>query len=325
MNLRTCVILLGILTCRFGVHMIELAYYNSGLRFFKLKYPYELDKLKIGRFDYFNKHLGMNDYMGNFSSWLKRQSVTLIVGIDNVTIVGWVMAERWKQNAKDGHPVYVLRAIEVSPSIARTGIGRTLFVLSFKACPGHMLTKPVNSVAKTFFLSLGFQEPDRNCPVDLSSYPGYLFLPEAYELQSIPHELIMIKGGLVECQNETSVKDILRPAFTLNSLQDAEVTPEKEDTLIRSIGLNNIAKAEPKAETDCNCAGYSKLSSIPVIADVADQADSQSREFLKEHKMMTSCCCGEYMTHKYVVSGSSRGFLFVCTSCGKERYFLKNQ
>jgi hypothetical protein len=55
----------------------------------------------------------MSDYMGNFSSWLKRQSVTLIVGIDDVTIVGWVMTERWNQNAKDGRSVHVLRGIEV--------------------------------------------------------------------------------------------------------------------------------------------------------------------------------------------------------------------
>lgn len=306
--------------------MIELAYYAGGLRFPKLEYSYELDKLKIGRFDYFNKHLGMNDYMGNFRSWLKRQSVTLIVGIDNITIVGWVMTEKWKLNAKDGRSVYVLRGIEVSPSIARKGIGRTLFALSFKTCSGHMLTKPVNSVAKAFFLSMGFQEPDRNCPVDLSSYPGYLFLPKAYELQDIPHELIMSKGGIVECQKNTSLKDIFRPDFTSISIQDTEEVPAAEEgMLIRNIALDNIAKDGPGTEIDDNCAGCSTLPSVPVIMDAVDRGTYKSREFLKDHKMMTSCCCGEYVTHKYAVSGSPSGFLFVCTSCGKERYFLKDQ
>ncbi len=305
--------------------MIELAHYAGGLRFSQLEYSYELDKLKIGRFDYFNTHLGMNDYMGNFRSWLKRQSVNLIVGIDGVTIVGWVMTERWNQKAKDGRSVYALRAIEVSPSIARTGIGKTLFVLSFKTCSGHILTKPVNSVARAFFLSQGFQEPGRNCPVDLSNYPGYLFLPGTYTLQSIPHELIMSKGGIVECQKETSVKDIFRPDFISIAVQHAEVMPARDDSLIRSIGMDNIIKAEVKTGKDDNCAGYSTLSSLSVIMDAEDQATYKSRKFLKDHRMMTSCCCGEYTTHKYTVSGSSSGFLFICTSCGKERYFLKDQ
>ncbi len=88
--------------------MIELAYYDNGLRFSKLEYPYELDKLKIGKFEYFNKHLGMSDYMGNFSSWLKRPSVTLIVGINDITIVGWGM-KKVEAEWKSWGPIYVLR------------------------------------------------------------------------------------------------------------------------------------------------------------------------------------------------------------------------
>jgi hypothetical protein len=304
--------------------MIELACYDDGLRISKLEYPYELDKLKIGRFDYFNKHLGMSDYIGNFSSWLKRQSVTLIVGIDDVTIVGWVMTERWKQNAKDRRSVYVLRAIEVSPSIARKGIGRALFLLSFKACPGHMLTKPVNSIAKAFFLSLGFQEPGKTCPVDLSSYPGYLFLPEGYEFQNIPYELKVSKGGILECQKDISIKDVFRPAFTSVSIQDAGVVPATETKLVRDTARYNKSKAEPKAEVDGHYVQPPTPTSIPVSQGAPDPTVSKSREFLKEHKMMSPCSCGEYMTHKYAVSGNFPGFLFVCTACGKERYFLKN-
>lgn len=303
--------------------MIELACYDGGLRISKLEYPYELDKLKIGRFEYFNKHLGMSDYAGNFRSWLKRQSVTLIVGIDDVTINGWVMTERWKQNAKDGRSVYVLRAIEVSPSIARKGIGKALFLLSFKACPGHMLTKPVNAIAKAFFLSLGFQEPGKNCPVDLSSYPGYLFLPQGYEFQNIPDELKLSIGGILECQKDLSIKEVFHPNFTPVSVQNAVAVPVKETMATRDTGQYNISKAEAKAEEEFLYVKTTGPTS-PVSQSIPDATGSKNREFLKEHKMMSPCSCGAYMTHKYAVSGNSPGFLFICTACGKERYFLKS-
>lgn len=303
--------------------MIELACYDGGLRISKLEYPYELDKLKIGRFEYFNKHLGMSDYAGNFRSWLKRQSVTLIVGIDDVTIAGWVMTERWKQNAKDGRSVYVLRAIEVSPSIARKGIGRALFLLSFKACPGHMLTKPVNAIAKAFFLSLGFQEPGKNCPVDLSSYPGYLFLPQDYEFHNVSDELKLSTGGILECQKGLSIREVSRPNFTQVSVQNTVAVPSKESMVTRDAGQYNISKSEPKAEEEFLYAKIPDPIPVPVNQVIPDTTVSKNREFLKEHKMMSPCSCGAYMTHKYAVSGNSPGFLFICTACGKERYFLR--
>lgn len=305
--------------------MIDLACYDGGLRFFKLKYPYELDKLKIGSFDYFNKHLGMSDYMGNFSSWLKRQSVTLIVGIDDVTIVGWVMTERWNQNAKDGRSVHVLRGIEVSPSVSRKGIGKALFLLSFKTCPGHMLTKPVNSIAKAFFLSLGFQEPTKNCPVDLSSYPGYLFLPEGHESKNISAELKINKGGILESQKDLSIKDVFRPAFTSVSIHDPEIMTSKDSTAVRDTLEHDLLKTGYRTEADVHSVRSSSSGCSPIDQFAPDTTASKNREFLKEHKMMSPCSCGEYMTHKYAVSGSSPGFLFICTACGNERYFLKNK
>jgi len=305
------------------LYMIELAYYDNGLRFSKLEYPYELDKLKIGKFEYFNKHLGMSDYMGNFSSWLKRPSVTLIVGINDITIVGWVMTERWKQNAKDGRPIYVLRAIEVSPAIARKGIGKVLFLLSFKACIGHMLTKPVNSVAKAFFLSLGFQEPGKNCPVDLSSYPGYLFLPEGYVFKTMPDELNLSKDGISECQKDISNKDVPQPRSVSSSAQNDVAVSAKQTVPIKENVQYNAAKTVPKTETGAQNVGSQVCTSVPETKDTPDPVALKNREFLKEHKMMSQCACGEYMTHKYVISGKSPGYLFICAACGKERYFLK--
>ncbi|WP_367343931.1 GNAT family N-acetyltransferase [Methanomethylovorans sp.] len=305
--------------------MIDLACYDGGLKFSKLRYPYELDKLKIGSFNYFNKHLGMSNYMDNFNSWLKRQSVTLIVGIDDVTIVGWVMTERWNQNSKDGRSVHVLRGIEVSPSISRRGIGKVLFLLSFKACPGHILTKPVNAIAKAFFLSLGFQEPAKDCPVDLSNYPGYLFLPEVHELKSVPAELKINNEGLLKIQRDLYVKDVFRPAFNLSSEQDPEVASVKEGTMVRDLVGPDPFEPVSRVEADVHCARPFSCSCVPIVQSASDTAAPTNREFLKEHKMMSQCSCGEYMTHKYAVSGSSSGFLFICAACGNERYFLKNK
>ena len=263
--------------------------------------------------------------MGNFSSWLKRQSVTLIVGIDDVTIVGWVMTERWNQNAKDGRSVHVLRGIEVSPSVSRKGIGKALFLLSFKTCPGHMLTKPVNSIAKAFFLSLGFQEPTKNCPVDLSSYPGYLFLPEGHESKSISAELKINKGGILESQKDLSIKEVFRPAFTSVSIHDPEIMTSKDSTAVRDTVEHDLLKTGSRTEADVHSVRSSSSGCSPIDQFAPDTTASKNREFLKEHKMMSPCSCGEYMTHKYAVPGSSPGFLFICTACGNERYFLKNK
>lgn len=321
--------LLGYLTFKSGASMIELACYDCGLRFVKLEYPAELEKLKIGKFEYFNKHLGMNDYKGNFSSWLRRPSVNLIAAIDNITIVGWVMTEKWKQNGKDSRSVYVLRAIEVSPAIARKGIGRVLFFLSFKICSGHMLTKPVNSIAKSFFQSMGFKEPDRNCPIDLSNYPGYLFLPEGYNLKNIPHGLKINTKKNSGYMMDISRKEIF-DRYDPVSVGDPDVVMSVSDSAsiketVEENALTDIIKNELQVELE----NYSVNSPLQITNSVspnnADTTPAQGIEFLKEHKMMSQCSCGEYMTHKYAVSGNSPGFLFVCVSCRKERYFLKKQ
>ncbi|MEZ5336559.1 MAG: GNAT family N-acetyltransferase [Methanolobus sp.] len=158
--------------------MFELGKTEEGVAFYKLEHDFELDKLKIGEFSYFRKYLGMSDYLANFRSWLKRPTVALVLAISGNTVVGWAMNEKWSSASSDGRPVYVLRGIEISPQLARKGMGRKMFYLISRVLVGHIITKPVNKTAKLFFESMDFAEPDSISPVNLMDHPGYLIFEE---------------------------------------------------------------------------------------------------------------------------------------------------
>lgn len=109
--------------------MFELGKTEDDVTFWKLEYDFELDKLKIGEFTYFRKYLGMSDYLANFRSWLKRPTVALVLAVSDNVVVGWAMNEKWSSPSADGRPVYVLRGIEISPQLARKGMGKKCFTL----------------------------------------------------------------------------------------------------------------------------------------------------------------------------------------------------
>lgn len=156
--------------------MIELAKHKNGITYYKLDNPYELDRLTFGEFIYFKKYLGMSDYIGNFKSWLKRSNVLIIVAVSQNKVIGWIMNEKWSEPSIDDKSVYALRAVEVSPEITKGGIGRTLFNLTSMAVYGHIITKPVNEIAKSFFTTMNFITPDQSSPINLSDHPGYMVL-----------------------------------------------------------------------------------------------------------------------------------------------------
>src|SRR5665648_252497 len=156
--------------------MIKLAHIE-GIDFIHLEKPHELDKYRFATFEYFRKILGMADYIGNFKSWLGRSTVFLLVAIENNTIIGWVMTERWDKNAGNDDPIFVLRAIEVTPDITRSGIGKKLFNIVIQTLPGYIIVKPVNDTAKAFFAHLGFRPTGKSSVIDLSDHPGYFALP----------------------------------------------------------------------------------------------------------------------------------------------------
>lgn len=275
--------------------MIELARSKDGLSFHILEHSFELDKLKVGNFSYFQKHLGMTDYMANFSSWLKRPAVVLLLAISDKTIVGWCMNERWKPPSRDGRPVHVLRAIEVSPDISRKGYGKSIFCLVSSFIPGHIITKPVNANAKDFFRSLGFVSPDSNSSVSLMDYPGHVLLEEENKLFDFGGDMELLTNGFELGRNKMFPGESFKkfPSYDLASCDSGE-------------GANDVGDACEKSVAD--------QDSVPEL--VIDG------EFQGEQKMMSPCKCGHYRAAKYLVNGGRHGTAYVCLSCKEERYFL---
>ncbi|WP_292486417.1 GNAT family N-acetyltransferase [Methanohalobium sp.] len=189
--------------------MIELAKSNNGTVFCVLEFPSELDKLNVGNFTYFNKHLGMSDYSKNFKSWINRQNAVLITTLLNNTVIGWTMAEKWSYASSDGKPVYVLRGIEISSSKKGNGYGKILLDILSMVLPGHIITKPVNKSAKNFFFSLNFKYPEDNSPVNLGNHPGYLILHDSYKTNLYDENVEFLTDTITKCRNKFYSKRLI--------------------------------------------------------------------------------------------------------------------
>lgn len=279
--------------------MFELGISDDDITFYKLEHAFELDKLTIGEFTYFRKYLGMSDYVSNFKSWLKRPSVVLVVAVRDNTVVGWSMNERWSSPASDGRPVYVLRGIEVSPKLARMGMGKKIFCFISGILVGHIITKPVNKIAKLFFESLNFVEPTHNSSVDLGNYPGYLVLEEN-------RKQIVVCDGITPYDDK--VKSCRLKLFPKEAVSDS---------------LINMKKEPEVSESSAECSAH-VTTHVPGEEPPEDESGPVDFEgkFLGEQKMMSPCKCGNFLVNKYMVTGKRSGTAFICTSCSVERYFL---
>lgn len=273
--------------------MIELARTGDRLSFCILEYPAELEKLKVGEFIYFKKHLGMADYMANFKSWLKRPSVFLFLVISDGTIVGWSMNEKWSKPSLDGRPVFVLRAIEISPELSRKGYGRDLFMMISRFLPGHIITKPVNSNARAFFESLGFMSPETHSPINLNDHPGYLVLSEDERSSLKSATMDDFEEQIISARGKKFPQELIISARSKRSKDDVRSDLEKDQP--------------PSSE---------KVSAGSQIVD------NTEGEFQGDQKMMTPCNCGGYHAGKFFQKGSRYGTAFICLQCGVERYFL---
>ena len=150
----------------------------------------EVDKINIpedeGGFDFFHG-LGIIGYDQAFKMWLRKfPRPIVLVAMKDDTVVGWIYMEDWKDTARDGMAVYVLRAIEVHPDFRRKGIGKTLIVLSLREMNGYVITKPLTEAGKRFFREMGFRASDefKRPPVDVSKQPNYLIL-SPYSIKKI--------------------------------------------------------------------------------------------------------------------------------------------
>ena len=285
--------------------MFELARTDDGISFCKLEHAFELDKLKIGEFSYFRKYLGMADYFSNFNSWLKRPTVALVLAISNNTVVGWAMNEKWSSPSTDGRPVYVLRGIEISPQLARRGVGKNMFFLIANVLLGHVITKPVNKNAKLFFESLNFVEPSSSSPVNLGDYPGYLILDEGKKEFLSFEDISVFENNIRSCKAKIFPKEICLETV-INSVDTAASNDcaTLEDTNIVDSVAVPLTPSDDKNVAD---------SQDPIVFD---------GKFIGEQKMMSPCKCGNHLVYKYQVTGKRKGTAFICASCNVERYFL---
>ena len=162
---------------------MRVVYRTDGISFSCLERAGEVDNLDIPEeedgFEFFHG-LGIIGYRQAFKMWLRKfPRPILMVALDNHTVKAWIYVEEWGEGSKDGMPVYVLRAIEVLPSLRRQGLGYKMLVLAMKETSGYMITKPLTEEAKDFFKKAGFLEPSefRRAPIDLSKHPKYLIIP----------------------------------------------------------------------------------------------------------------------------------------------------
>ena len=130
-------------------------------------------------FEFF-RGLGIVGYARTFKAWLRHFPRPIFLGaVRERELVAWVFIEEHGEAAKDGSPVYVLRAIETLPALRRKGLGFRLLLLGLGQVTGYVVTKPLTREARTFFLRAGFSEieGDERSPVEHRKFPGYLVMP----------------------------------------------------------------------------------------------------------------------------------------------------
>lgn len=159
---------------------------DKNYTYLKLEEPNEVDNFEIrgieeeeDGFDFF-KGLGIVGYSSTFKAWLRKfPRPIFLVAVRKKRIVSWMYVEEWEEAAKDGFPVYVLRAVETAPRLRGRRIGFRLFLLMLNNTAGYIITKPLTSEAKCFFERLGFMEEGElnNSPIDLSHKSSYLVFP----------------------------------------------------------------------------------------------------------------------------------------------------
>ncbi len=153
---------------------------QGSVDYVQLDNPSEFDKFKLKDFEFF-RQMGIIDYKETFKAWLRKfPKPIFITAIKNDVILGWIHIDEWGEGvARDGNPVYVLRAIETVPGLRKRKIGHRLVLLGLRISVGYMVVKPINQRAEAFFKRMGFQEKKRfrNPPIDLSKHPTYYILP----------------------------------------------------------------------------------------------------------------------------------------------------
>src|SRR3990172_5315773 len=162
--------------------MRELAR-EGGFTYVKLQEPAAIDRVQVrGQetdprgFEFF-RGLGIVGYARTFKAWLRHfPRPIFLAALREREVVSWVFVEQHGEHARDGNPVYVLRAIETLPELRRKRLGYRLLLLVLTLVTGHVLTKPLTKEARTFFLRAGFEDltEDGRSTVEPRKFPGYI-------------------------------------------------------------------------------------------------------------------------------------------------------
>lgn len=135
-------------------------------------------------FEFF-RGLGIVGYERTFKLWLRKfPRPVFLAAVRGREMLSWIFVEESTEPARDGFPVFVLRAVETLPGLRRRKIGYRLLLLACAQVTGYLLVKPLTRDAHRFFSQAGFSELEGmpQPPVPPSRVPGYLaLLPSARE------------------------------------------------------------------------------------------------------------------------------------------------
>src|SRR3990170_7320457 len=140
-------------------------------------------------FEFF-RGLGIVGYARTFKAWLRHfPRPVFLAALRDREVAAWVFLEESSDPARDGSPMYVLRAIETLPELRGKRIGYRLLLLALGQVTGYLLTKPLTKEARRFFLRAGFSdlEGDANPPVDPRRFAGYVALPPHRRREALAH------------------------------------------------------------------------------------------------------------------------------------------
>ena len=163
--------------------MRELAR-EGGFTYVKFEEPADIDRVQIegsetdpGGFEFF-RGLGIVGYARTFKAWLRHfPRPIFLAALREREVVSWVFVEQHGDHARDGNPLYVLRAIETLPELRRKRLGYRLLLLVLAQVTGHVLTKPLTKEARTFFVRAGFEDLEEGrSAVEPRNFPGYVAL-----------------------------------------------------------------------------------------------------------------------------------------------------
>jgi len=129
-------------------------------------------------FEFF-RGLGILGYSKTFRMWLRKfPRPIFLAALKGREVVSWVFVEEGPDRARDGLPIFILRAIETMPPLRRLRIGYRLLLLASAQVSGYLATKPLTTQAYRFFERAGFIDIESlpRPPAPDARMPGYMIL-----------------------------------------------------------------------------------------------------------------------------------------------------